>query len=183
MSELAFKNNSNSTSSDLEANDLGRPNTFRFNILSFVINEEYDRAIQSLKDYIESDSEYPNFRVKIERYALHAIDLIYAIRTKRNFPGLSALTRTKQQELKDKFREHFKELRTVLKKIEFAIEELRISDAKSTRIVVRSFWLTILSVFTVAFVLEFFNGLGYSISVAVDDKVELLLNWIFSKIL
>ena len=51
-------------SNDIDASDLGRPNTIRYNVLTFVINEEYDRAIKLLKEFIESESEYPNFRLK-----------------------------------------------------------------------------------------------------------------------
>ena len=105
---------------DLDLSELGRPDTLRYNILSFVINEEYERAIKTLNDFLVSESDYPNFKNKVERYSLHGIDLIYAIRTKRNFPGINALTRTKQQELKEKFREHFNELKVILRKIEIA---------------------------------------------------------------
>ena len=118
---------------DLDVSDLGRPDTLRYNILSLVINEEYERAIKTLKEFMKSDSAYPNFKSKIERYSLHAVDLIYAIRTKRNFPGINALTRTKQQELKEKFREHFNELKVILRKIENCLEELRLNDVKSTQ--------------------------------------------------
>ena len=164
---------------DLDASDLGRPDGLRFSILTSVINEEYDRGIKYLKEFIESDSPYPNFKMKVERYALHAIDLIYAIRTKRNFPGLSALTRTKQQELKEKFKDHFKELRGILKKIEGCLEELRLNDVKSTRIVVRSFWLALLTVFCAAFTVEICRGLGYSALIFFDDQIETVLGWLF----
>ncbi len=178
MGELQYGQSNKSM--DLDASDLGRPDGLRFNILTSVINEEYDRAIKTLKDYIESDSEYPNFKIKIERYALHAIDLIFAIRTKRNFPGLSALTRTKQQELKEKFKEHFKELRLILKKIEGCMEELRISDVKSTRIVVRSLWLAVLTVFCAGILFEIFRGLGYTMLIYFDHQIEVTLNWIYN---
>ncbi len=168
---------------DLDASDLGRSDGLRYTILISVINEEYDRAIKTLKEFVESDSEYPNFKMKIERYALHAIDLIYAIRTKRNFPGLTALTRTKQQELKEKFKEHFKELRLIMKKIENCMEELRISDVKSTRIVVRAVWLALLTVFCTAFVYETVRGMGATLMFYFDHQLESVLNWMFSFIL
>jgi hypothetical protein len=178
MGELQIK--SSGKSLDLDASDLGRPDGLRFSILTSVINEEYDRAIKMLKDFIESDSQYPNFKLKIERYALHAIDLIFAIRTKRNFPGLSALTRTKQQELKEKFKEHFKELRLIMKKIEGCQEELRLSDVKSTRIVVRSVWLAVLTVFCAALLHEIVRGLGSTFLIYFDQQIENTLNWFFN---
>ncbi|MBC7464726.1 MAG: hypothetical protein H7256_01935 [Bdellovibrio sp.] len=176
MGEISFKE---AKPIDLDTSNLGRPDGLRFTILTSVLNEEYDRAIKFLKEFIESDSEYPNFKIKVERYALHAIDLIYAIRTKRNFPGLSALTRTKQQELKEKFKDHFKELRAIMKKIEGCLEELRLSDVKSTRIVVRSAWLALLTVFCATFIFEVCRGLGYSALIYFDDRIEVIFTWLF----
>ena len=167
---------------DIDASDLGRPDTLRYNVLTFVINEEYDRAIRTLKEFLESDSEYPNFKLKVERYLLHSIDLIYAIRTKRNFPGISSLTRTKQQELRDKFKEHFKELRFMMKKIEDCMEELRLNDVRSTNIVIKSFWLSLVVVFVAAFCIEFVNGLGHSFEVVFNEFIEKSREFMFNNI-
>lgn len=180
MGEEALK--IQSKANDIDVSDLGKPDTLRYNILTMVINEEYDRAIKTLKEFIESDSEYPNFRMRIERYSLHAIDLIYGIRTKRNFPGLSALTRTKQQELTDKFKEHFTELRFMMKKIEECLEELRITDIRSTRMVVRSFWYSLVVIFAAGFFIEVIRGLGYTAEVVFNDYMEKLLNILYDKL-
>ena len=180
MGEPALK--TQSKVNDIDASDLGRPDTLRYNILTFVINEEYDRAIKTLKEFLESDSEYPNFRLKVERYLLHSIDLIYAIRTKRNFPGISSLTRTKQQELRDKFKEHFKELRFMMKKIEDSLEELRLNDVRSTHIVIRSFWLSVIVVFVAGLSFEIINGMGHSLEVVFNDYLDHFMQIIFSKI-
>jgi len=167
---------------DIDASDLGRPDTLRYNILTLVINEEYDRAIKTLKEFLESDSEYPNFKLKVERYLLHSIDLIYAIRTKRNFPGISSLTRTKQQELKDKFKEHFKELRFMMKKIEDCMEELRLNDVRSTHIVIKAFWLSVVVVFVAGISFEVVNGMGHSFEIVLNDYVETAINFLFNKL-
>src|SRR3989344_1761904 len=177
MGEVALK--IQSKANDIDVSDLGKPDTLRYNILTMVINEEYDRAIKTLKEFIESDSEYPNFRMRIERYSLHAIDLIYGIRTKRNFPGLSALTRTKQQELTDKFKEHFTELRFMMKKIEECLEELRITDIRSTRMVVKSFWYSLVVIFAAGFFIEVIRGLGYTAEVVFNDYMEKMLNLLY----
>lgn len=181
MSEGALK--AQGRTNDIDLSDLGKPDTFRYNILTMVVNEEYDRAIRSIKEFVEMDSDYPNFRARVERYCIHAIDLIYAIRTKRNFPGLSSLTRTKQQELKDKFKEHFKELRYVMKKIEDALEDLRVSDVRSTSMVVKSFWLSLVVLFVAGFFIEVVSGLGYTFEIVFNDYIEKILNYIFIKYL
>ncbi len=180
MGQSALK--SQSKVNDIDASDLGRPDTLRYNILTFVINEEYDRAIKTLKDFLESDSEYPNFKLKVERYLLHSIDLIYAIRTKRNFPGISSLTRTKQQELRDRFKEHFKELRFMMKKIEDCLEDLRLSDVKSTHIVVKAFWLSIVVVFVAGFSFEIVNGLGHTFEIVFNDYLDSAMDFLLNKI-
>jgi hypothetical protein len=166
---------------DIDASDLGRPDTLRYNVLTFVINEEYDRAIKTLKEFMETDNEYPNFRMKVERYLLHAVDLIYAIRTKRNFPGVSSLTRTKQQELRDKFKEHFKELRFMMKKIEDCMEELRLNDVRSTKMVVKAFWLSLVIVFIAGLTFELVRGLGYTFEVVFNEYLDKAMGIIFSK--
>lgn len=167
---------------DLDVSDLGRPDTLRYNILSFVINEEYERAINTFKDFMKSESAYPNFKSKIERYSLHAIDLIYAIRTKRNFPGINALTRTKQQELKEKFREHFNELKVILRKIENCMEELRLNDVKSTRILVNSLWMATVTIFIAGLTIEIINGLGKTAYIVFNLMIDDIFQWLFSKV-
>jgi hypothetical protein len=164
---------------DLDISDLGRPDTLRYNVLTFVINEEYDRAITFLKDFLNKESPYATFRLKTERYVQHSIDLIFAIRTKRNFPGLTSLTRTKQHELKEKFKEHFQELKHVIKKIENCQEELRLSDIKSTQIVVKAVWISIAMVTASALALEILKGLGFTMYVVFDEYLGLALDWIY----
>lgn len=180
MADPALKQQGKVT--DIDISDLGRPDTLRYNILTLVINEEYDRAIKTLKEFLESDSEYPNFKLKVERYLLHSIDLIYAIRTKRNFPGISSLTRTKQQELKDKFREHFKELRFMMKKIEDCMEELRLNDVRSTHIVIKAFWLSVVVVFVAGISFEVINGMGHSFEIVFNDYIETSIQFLFNKL-
>ncbi len=167
---------------DLDISDLGRPETLRYNVLTFVINEEYDRAIAYLKDYSNKESPYATFKLKTERYIQHSINLIFAIRTKRNFPGLTSLTRTKQQELKEKFKEHFQELKYVIKKIENCQEELRLNDIKSTKIVVKSVWVSISIVAGSAFFMDLFLGLGATIQIVLDEYISLTLDWIYKSL-
>lgn len=175
----ALKRDDRKSPHDLDISDLGRPDTLRYNILTFVINEEYDRAITYLKDFLNKESAYATFRSKTERYIQHSIDLIFAIRTKRNFPGLSSLTRTKQHELKEKFKEHFQELKFVIKKIEKCEEDLRLSDIKSTQIVVKSVWLSLGIIAISALILELFLGLGLTISIVFDEYLSNALDWFY----
>ncbi len=175
----ALKNDERKSPNDLDISDLGRPDTLRYNILTLVINEEYDRAIQYLKDFLNKESPYASFKQKTERYVQYSIDLIFAIRTKRNFPGLTSLTRTKQNELKEKFKEQFQELKFIIKKIENCEEELRLNDIKSTRLVVKAVWLSFVLVSASALVVELFWGLGVTISAVFDEYLTAVLNWFY----
>lgn len=165
---------------DLDITDLGSPDTVRFNVLTFVVNEEYERAVHYLKDYLDRDSDYPNYRERIERYIHHAIDLVFAIKNKRNFPGMSLLGKSKQNELREKYRDHFYELKSVMKKIETCLEELRLNDIKSTTMIVRSFWLSAIAIFISAFLIEMFKGLGLTVMVVSEEYANKFIDFIFS---
>jgi hypothetical protein len=171
--------NDKRATNDLDISDLGVPDTVRYNVLTFVVNEEYDRAINYLKDFLERDSEYPNFRERIDRYINHGIDLIFAIRTKRNFPGMTLLTKSKQNELRERYREHFQELKSVMRKVETCQEELRLTDIKSTTTLVNAIWFSIVVVVISAVVIEVFQGLGETFFVVFDDYMNKAFDYIF----
>lgn len=163
-----------------ESVDFGKADSLRYNILTWVLDERYDRSIQEMRDFIEKPSDYPNFKDKAERYVSHAIDLIYAIKAKRNFPGIASLTRAKQQELREKFKEHFRELQIVMKKIEKIQVDLRIEDARSTIYVIRALWISGFAIAALAFVLEVVNGLAITSSVVVSDILGRGVDWLFN---
>jgi hypothetical protein len=165
-----------------EKTDMGRVNSLRFNVMTDVLNEQYDRAIQELRDFLEKPSEYPEFRARITRYIDHSIDLIFAIKAKRNFPGINSLTRAKQQELREKFKEHFKELQNMIKKIEKVERDLEIADVRSTIHVVRALWLAIIAVILTAFVLEVARGLASTGLVVVEQLFADITDWLFNLI-
>lgn len=158
--------------------DLGRPDSLRFNILTWVLDERYDKAIEELRDFLEQPSEYPNFKSKITRYIHHSVDLIYAIKAKRSFPGINSLTRAKQQELREKFKEHFRELQYVLKVVEKIQGDLRIQDARSTIYVVRALWFSLLGVVLLAFWIEIFHGLAKTSYIVFDEAFGNIANWL-----
>ncbi len=176
----ALQSSSKRIMSELDISDLGAPDTVRYNVLTLVINEEYDRAIKYLKDYAQLDSAYPNFKDKIERYIRHAIDLVFAIRNKRNFPGMSLLTRSKQNEMRERVREHFQELKMVMRKVEASQEELRIIDIKSTTILVKALWFSVVIVFVSSIIIEVVQGVGHSFVEVTSDYVDVFTEIVFN---
>lgn len=167
---------------DGEKTDLGRHGSLRYNILTWVLDERYDRAIQELRDFGQVPSPYPTFHDKTERYIHHSIDLIFAIKAKRNFPGINSLTRAKQQELREKFKEHFRELRLILMRVEKVETDLRIDDVRSTIYVVRALWVAVVAVIALAFALEIFRGLAETVGLVADDSLTKLTDWLFGLI-
>ncbi|WP_413561467.1 hypothetical protein [Bdellovibrio sp. HCB209] len=162
----------------VDRSDLGKPETLRNKILTWVLAERYDRAIEELKDFLDAPSDYPDFKGKVTRYIHHGIDLIYAIKAKRGFPGINSLTRAKQQELREKFKEHFKELQYILKTIEKVQTDLRIADARSTIYVVRALCAASLGIIILAFWLDIVHGLAQTSVIVFDDAFGRLANWL-----
>ncbi|HPI40914.1 MAG TPA: hypothetical protein PLJ21_08920 [Pseudobdellovibrionaceae bacterium] len=142
----------------LDKSDLGPSGSLRSNVLTLVLSEKYDPGIAELKKFLAEDSPYPDFLRKIKPHVAYCIDLIYAIRAKRNFPGFNSLTRSKQQELREKFKEHFEQLKMALKKIENNLIDLRIGDSRSTIMVIWTFWYSMVAVFALAVILDLTRG-------------------------
>jgi len=127
-------------------------------ILGSVVTGSYAEAKKELQDYVASKSEFPNFKPKVERYVSHSTDLINAISAKRNFPGLSTLPTSKQQEMFEKIIEHFDELKYTVMRIEASGYEARLNDIKSTIIVLRTFVYSLFAIAAVAFVIDILTG-------------------------
>jgi hypothetical protein len=143
-----------------------------------VLDERYDGAIHELKDFIDQPSDYPDFKERAGRFINHSIDLIFAIKAKRSFPGISSLTRAKQQELREKFKEHLRELQFSIKKIEKNQTDLRVSDARSTIYVIKATWYSIVAIASLGFFLEISNGLAKTTFYVLDDSITRVSDWL-----
>jgi hypothetical protein len=67
----------------------------------------------------------------------------------------------------------------MMKKIEDCMEELRINDVRSTNIVVKSFWLSLVIVFTAGFFFEVVRGLGYTFEVVFNEYLDKAFSYLF----
>ncbi len=150
----------------------GRVELLRRNVVTWVIDEHYDRAIKELKDFHKKEFDYPEYRKKIERYINHSIDLVHAIRAKRRFPGIKALTMAKQMELKEKFHQHFEDLQDTLSKMEKVHSDLHIQDVRSTVLIVKALMNAVFVVTVVALALEMTRGQLDNASVVLDDFLQ-----------
>ena len=166
----------------IDVRENGKADTLRYNICTRVVEEQYDRAIEDLRDFLEAESPFPHFKFRVERYVLHAIDLVNAIRAKRKFPGANFLTMAKQQELNERFTHHFRELQVTLKQIEKVHVELKLNDIRSTVLVVRAVVVSVFVVLCISFALEIKRGLGQSVAIVMDDGLSQGINWVFKKV-
>jgi alpha-galactosidase/6-phospho-beta-glucosidase family protein len=162
--------------------DAGAVDTFRNNVLSHVSTENYERAIEEIKTYQASKSEYPLFRARAERYSNYAIDLINAIKAKRSFPGLQHLGMSKQQELFDRAMEHFEDLKVTLRKVEQVDREVRLDDVRSTVWVVKAVIYSFFALVAVGILIEMSHGVLPSLGIVVDDAASRIINHIFDSI-
>lgn len=162
--------------------DVGQVDTMRHTILSHVAGENYERAIDELKNYMSSKDNYPQFRQRAERYVTYAIDLINAVRAKRSFPGAQHLAMSKQQELFDRAMDHFEDLKATLRKVEQIDREVKLEDVRSTVMVVKALIYCAFAVLVLGFLLEISRGVLPSLWVVIDSAFGDATNWIFDKI-
>lgn len=150
----------------------GRLNSVRGDILSMVVREDYDSAKRELTAYVENKTAYPLFQDRASRYVSHCCDLIQAINTKRNFPGLAALSLAKQQEIHEKVLEHFEELKANLKQVEKVERESKLTDMRSTVWVVKACCMTVAAITIAALIIDIQAGMFNSFIRVTDHLVD-----------
>ncbi len=159
-----------------------RIDSLRQAILDYVVSGNYDVAREELEGYIQSKREYPEYIARAERYKVHCIDLISAIKAKRSFPGISTLSLSKQQEIHEKVLSHFEELKQGLKHIEVMEKEQKLTDIRSTVWVLKALSYSAFGLFGLGLTLDLFLGMGHSMNVVysalVDDLLQFLVNLI-----
>ena len=160
--------------------DQTRMDTLRASILNMVVIENYEGAREELEKHVARRSAYPGFQARAERYVQHCSELIHAVQTKRNFPGLASLSLAKQQEVHEKVLQHFDELKRNLKHIERVEREQRLNDMRSTVWVVRTAAQVVALIVATAFFVDLKVGMFSSAIKVVDHTVEDATTWIVS---
>lgn len=148
--------------------DLGRVDGVRYTILSLVVDGRYNAACKELEVYVDSKSEYKSFQKRAQKYIRFCQDVIRAIETKRNFPGLAAMSLSKQQEIYDRVIIHFEELKKTLKRIERVEREYKLSDVRSTMWVVRVLMNVIIFFFFLSVSMDLNGGVSNSFKLVFD---------------
>jgi hypothetical protein len=151
-------------------------------ILSQVIEERYDEAIQDLQGYLNSRPQYPDFKERSEKFVQYGVELIEAIRAKRSFPGWNALNMSKQKDLFEKALAHFEDLKATLIRIEAIEREVRIIDVRSTVWVMRACVYSVTALLIFALMRELTGGVIPSINTIVDTTTGQLVDFVFDKL-
>jgi hypothetical protein len=158
--------------------DLGRMDSLRASILQLVVSENYERSVDEMTAYVDLKTSYPNFQDRVRRLVQHCSELIQAIKTKRNFPGLAALSLAKQQEIHEKVLEHFEDLKHHLRQIEKVEREHKLDDVRSTVWVIRSLTQAVALIVVVAFLLDLKNGMFGSLFSVTEGYVDKATEWL-----
>lgn len=159
----------NQLKQQLRALEVGKNSSLRRIVLRFVVEGQYTEAAATIDEYINIKKIYPSVVERSDAHAIHAKELINAIRAKRNFPNLSQLAMSKQQEILDNAIAHFEELRATLKAIEYIVRDEGIKDIRSTVWVLRSLVYTVTGVIVTIFMHEFTETLGRPLWIVFND--------------
>ncbi|MBK9293390.1 MAG: hypothetical protein IPM57_02940 [Oligoflexia bacterium] len=144
-------------------------------VMTAVSEKKYDEACDALNKYKESRKYYPSYAIKTDKLFVHAEELIQAIKAKKNFPNLAGLTQNKQEELSQKVKEHWEELRICLRRVKTIERDLETEDAKSSLWVVRAVMFATMLILIVFIIKEALWSMGTPLDVFVEDMVNRFL--------
>ena len=144
---------------EAQRREAGRIDGMRKRILGHTVSENYETAKETLNSFVFAKSDFPQFQRRVQRYIDHCLELVDAIQMKRNFPGFSSLSLSKQQDIHEKIIGHFEELKIHLRQIEKMEREYRLVDSSSTVWILRAFVFWMFAIFGAALLLELTGGL------------------------
>ena len=161
---------------------MGSGDNLRHAILTLVVEEQYDRAIREIENYLESKPDFPQFRERAERYVGYSVELIHAVKAKRSFPGWNALNMSKQRDLFEKALDHFEDLKLTLTKIEVIEKEVRVEDIRSTVWVIQTAAICVFVLIVFIFMREFFRSILPTVGSLLESSTDSLVNLLFDKL-
>jgi len=161
--------------------DVGRTDSLRGSVLGLVVSENYERASEEMSAYVALKTNYPGFQDRVDRLVQHCSELVQAIQTKRNFPGLASLSLAKQQEIHEKVLEHFEDLKSHLRQIEKIEREFKLDDVRSTVWVLRALCQAGACIFVAALVVDIKNGTFNSAVMVTEHYLDSFAAWLVSR--
>jgi hypothetical protein len=154
--------------------EIGDPDSLCSTILELVIENRFDVTLEALGEYQKSKETYPQYKAQTSRYFDHCVELIHAIRSKNGFTNNSNLTKAKQQEIKERVKEHYRDLKKYLIRIGRVELDLKMKDARSTIWVVNALFVCTLFMVIIAVVHEGFYTMGKPFKSVVEDVIRMV---------
>jgi hypothetical protein len=152
-------------------------------VLRLVADSRYKDATYALQTYIQAKQEmYPKLGRRCENHFKHAKELVNAVRAKRNFPGLSQLSMSKQKEILDHSIGHFQELKLTLRSIELMIRDEAVKDIRSTAWVIKSIVISVGIITVLAFISDFQGSVGKPFWSVFVESTNQLFNFLIKLI-
>ncbi|MCC6277389.1 MAG: hypothetical protein IT289_05690 [Oligoflexia bacterium] len=149
--------------------DLG---VLQYSVLEMVSLSKYDDAARILAEYRKSKSKYPTYEIKTGRLFDHCGELIEAIRAKKTFPNLQNLAQTKQEEIHQKAKENWEDLRVSLRRLRTMENEMAVADSRSSVWVIRALIFSAFMILGTFVIQEAFRSFGMSFSFFIDEIIR-----------
>jgi hypothetical protein len=152
------------------ARDLGE---LQYNVLLCVSEKRYEEAVKLLDAYLKSRVSSKPFLRRTQQIFRHAEELIHAIETKKNFPNMSSLTQSKQEEVHQKSLENWEDLRICLRRLKTIEKDMATEDARSSIWVVKAVLFSFMVILSVFIISEGFRSFGGSFIVFMRETFQL----------
>jgi hypothetical protein len=159
----------------------GPSDSFRHYILKLVANGKYEAAKKELERYSIQKRTYPQFEVRARRLIDSCVQFIEVVETKRNAPGISQLSFSRQQDFFERAIEQFEALKRLLVKIEQIEVEVRLEDLRSTVLLIRTVSFCACVLTAVFIIREAGSGFLPNAYVVTDHYMGELINSVFDK--
>jgi hypothetical protein len=153
--------------------DLGQ---LQFRVLTAVVEKRYQDAITILTEYKKMKSSYPQYSKRTDPLFNHAEELVNAINAKKNFPNLTSLAQSKQEEINQKARENLEDLKATMRRIKGIERDMAAADARSSIWVIWSILFSFTLIITVFVLKEAFRSFGGSFTVFIENLVKTVLS-------
>jgi len=150
---------------------------FAYKVLMNVAEYRWDEALRFMSEYRASKT-HPVYVKRTARLFEHCEELILAIKSKKTFPNLGSLAQNKQEELHEKARMHWEELRASFRRLRMIERQIALEDARSTVWVVKTFTGVVFIFLTIMLIWEATRNLGHPVVLVFDEFGEWVMHLI-----
>jgi hypothetical protein len=155
------------------AKDLGQ---LQHSVLTAVVEKRFQDAVAILTEYRKMKASYPQYSRRTDPLFVHAEELINAINAKKNFPNMTSLAQSKQEEINQKARENMEDLKATMRRIKGIERDMAAADARSSIWVIWSLIFSFVSILSVFVINEAFRSFGKSFTTFMESLAKLVMS-------